>query len=327
MKPSFSIIIPCRNKKNTISSTLNSLKKLDYPSKKFEIIVVDSSEDGTEKILKKFKGKKIRIFTNSVRDRRNSNISRNIGAKHARFENLIFLDADCVAEKNFLKEYSNFCNYDLVGGNLEIGGKNFFSNYFNNSFRSVKKNFEKRNEITLKNFHKGKLPVGGNFFIKKKILQNVGLFDENTPSFDEIELFFRVVRKGYKILTIPTANVKTMYASKFSDIIKTYFRMGKGLGYFISKHSHSAYAKSRIFSFIILDFIAMSCLFLLSYNISLFLYAFVAFLFASFFWYRGFVYKKNSFQIFSFIFLDIFLLAIVYQFSALLFILKKILYE
>lgn len=90
-----SIVIPTYNEKKYLPKLLRSIKKQDI--KDYEIIVADNnSKDKTREIAKKF-GCKI------VKGGKRPGIGRNNGAKKAKGELLLFLDADCYLEKGFIK--------------------------------------------------------------------------------------------------------------------------------------------------------------------------------------------------------------------------------
>jgi glycosyltransferase involved in cell wall biosynthesis len=93
-----SVIIPAKNEEKYIAKALESLKEQDL--KDFEVIVVDSSTDSTPKIAKKFGAKVIFERKKGVA------IARNKGAKYAKGEVLVFLDADTIAPKHLLSTYS-----------------------------------------------------------------------------------------------------------------------------------------------------------------------------------------------------------------------------
>lgn len=90
-----SIIIPAHNEEKYIESTLKSIK--NQPFKDYEIIVVcNGCIDFTYKIAKK--------YTNKVFNIKEANVSkaRNYGASKAKYNKLIFLDADIQLTKNTL---------------------------------------------------------------------------------------------------------------------------------------------------------------------------------------------------------------------------------
>ena len=104
----FSVIVPTYLEEKYIKKTLEAVKNQSY--KNFEIIVVDSdSKDRTRAIAKKFADKVINI------KRRGVGFARNVGAKAAKGDLLLFLDADTILEKDFLKKVSKaFDNKKVV---------------------------------------------------------------------------------------------------------------------------------------------------------------------------------------------------------------------
>ena len=95
--PKFSIVIPVYNVENYIGKCLESIKKQTF--KDYEIIVVDDgSDDNSMKIVKKYDTKIINSSHVGVSE------ARNIGAKQAKGEYLIFLDSDDYWDKDLLKE-------------------------------------------------------------------------------------------------------------------------------------------------------------------------------------------------------------------------------
>lgn len=97
-----SIIIPTYNEENVIEECLKSLSKQSL--KDFEVILVDDgSSDSTLS--------KVKILTSSLNyhlkviqgKHEGAGASRNLGAKYAKGQILVFVDADMTFDKNFLK--------------------------------------------------------------------------------------------------------------------------------------------------------------------------------------------------------------------------------
>jgi len=109
-----SIIIPTLNEENYIGNLLECLKNQTF--KDFEVVVVDSSDDNTRKVVRGFK-KNLNI---KLIFHKKGNISeqRNFGVKNAKYGNLLFLDADVIFNKNFLKDSLN----ELKKRKLEVAG-------------------------------------------------------------------------------------------------------------------------------------------------------------------------------------------------------------
>src|SRR5437867_2701970 len=97
MKPLVSVIIPSLNEENYIEKSLKSVKAQDYKND-IEIIVADSnSKDNTAKIARKY----AKVI---VTKRKGISVGRNVGAKKARGEILLFLDADTILMPNVVSE-------------------------------------------------------------------------------------------------------------------------------------------------------------------------------------------------------------------------------
>jgi len=107
-----SVIVPVHNEERFISACLTSLKQ---QSLSVEIIVVDDgSKDRSVKRIKKIRG--IHLFSQS---HLGAALARNRGAKHARGDILVFVDADMTFDSKFLQE--------LIEPILEAKAKGTFS--------------------------------------------------------------------------------------------------------------------------------------------------------------------------------------------------------
>ena len=90
-----SVIIPTYNEQRDISACLSSLLAQDYPN--FEIIVVDDgSLDSTLSHIQKFPVKIVK------QSHLGAGAARNLGAKHAHGQILVFVDADMTFVPSFL---------------------------------------------------------------------------------------------------------------------------------------------------------------------------------------------------------------------------------
>lgn len=99
--PRVSVIIPVRNRPREIAGCLDSLRALDYPEEKLEIIVVDdASGDTTRERIRAFE--KVRLIR--VREHRQASFCRNLAAREATGEILAFIDSDCQAHPDWLRE-------------------------------------------------------------------------------------------------------------------------------------------------------------------------------------------------------------------------------
>jgi glycosyltransferase involved in cell wall biosynthesis len=122
--PLISVIIPVYNGEEFISRCIEALLNMDYPSDKFEIIIIvdNNSTDGTTEVVRRYP---VRYIFESIKG---PSAARNTGAKAVRENILAFTDVDVIVEKNWLFEIEkNFAIRKTVF--LESGG-------FDNNFMS-----------------------------------------------------------------------------------------------------------------------------------------------------------------------------------------------
>lgn len=97
-----SIIIPVYNEEGVIGDCLRSLEKQNI--RDFEVVVVDDgSNDRTFEILSEIRisNFKFRVLR---QEHKGAGAARNLGAKRARGEILVFVDADMTFNKNFIRK-------------------------------------------------------------------------------------------------------------------------------------------------------------------------------------------------------------------------------
>ncbi len=101
-EPTVAVIVPCWNEESTITSTLQSLLTLDYPTNKLEIIVVnDGSTDNTLAVANTFANtENLRVFT-KVNGGKHS--AMNFALEKTSAEIVGCLDADSFVEPDALK--------------------------------------------------------------------------------------------------------------------------------------------------------------------------------------------------------------------------------
>jgi glycosyltransferase involved in cell wall biosynthesis len=165
-----SIIVPVLNGGKTIRKCLEALVRQIYPAEKYEIIVVDNgSYDNTVNIVEKFP---VRLLFE--KRAHNSYMARNLGVKYAEGEIIVFIDADCIAERDWLAnlvEPFHDENIGVVAGEvLSPEPKNLIQGFytFSGFLEQEKKVKNKISAIAT-----------ANVAIRKAIFSVVGQFDES----------------------------------------------------------------------------------------------------------------------------------------------------
>jgi len=110
-QPIISVVVPVYNQENYINDCLLSILKSNYPSDKFEIIVVDNaSTDDTASVVQKLPVKYLYETKKGV------SYARNKGIQNSSGEIIAFTDSDCIVTKNWLREIVKYFQTNGVGG-------------------------------------------------------------------------------------------------------------------------------------------------------------------------------------------------------------------
>ena len=173
---------------------LKAVFKSQY--KKFEVIAVsDGSSNDSVEIAKKYPCKIIKIQKNS-----GAAFSRNVGAKKAKGQILVFLDSDVEIKSDALKiingHFNKKKNYGMIQGiyshvpNYKSYTNEYLQSYYSYYiFTEIKKNKFIKTLVT------------NIFAIKESIFNNIGGFDANFSgaNCEDQEFGFRLQENGHKI--------------------------------------------------------------------------------------------------------------------------------
>ncbi len=202
-----SIVIPTNGRVSLVERLLKSLmpERESYPYGDTEVIIVNSGSEEDSKTIEELCNRYNAKFVpgeNSVRKK------RNLGIKTAQYEVILFLDSDVAAQKDLLKFHAEgFLNKTEVN----LGGV-----FGLTEFVGEKKWWWKVVEQTtyLDSFSFAKMfpynawTIGNNVSFYKRILEEVGLFEENFPfplGGDDLDLTYRITKSGYLIKSCPQA--------------------------------------------------------------------------------------------------------------------------
>ncbi len=109
--PSATIIVPCWNEEKTVSKTIHSLLRLNYPKNKLKIFIVDDgSTDNTWNVIQKFANNP--QVTLVKKENGGKHTAVNLAIKQTDSELIGCLDADSYVEMNALLEIANAFNTD-----------------------------------------------------------------------------------------------------------------------------------------------------------------------------------------------------------------------
>jgi hypothetical protein len=249
-----SIIIVNWNVKELLRECLNSIfSHLTKPS--YEVIVIDnaSEDDSVEMIRTQFQ--QVKIIVNHV----NYGFAKacNQGIKIAQGEYFFILNPDTIITSNTLKSIIDFMDFNSTVG---VGGCYIYypngkpqPSFYKfpslaNSFGRMFSLFRFLPRTVLTNYFFDDYPInripetvdrvlGGAMVLRKKALDEVGLFDEAYFMYaEEVDLCYRIEKKGWAVAPIPNTKVYHFHEqSSLQDVKTTTFHKLKSDFIFFNK--------------------------------------------------------------------------------------------
>lgn len=215
---SVSIIIPTYKDWPRLKLCLEALTKQSYPKKQLEVLVVSNCPEDT--CPYELPGKNIRVIEEP---KPGSYAARNTGVRAAKGEVISFTDSDCVPDKDWVSqgvECLKSMNADMAGGHVDFVFKN------PNSAAELHDTIgNMNNHVRVKKYG---CAATANLFVRKKVFDAVGLFDDSMKSGGDTEFTLRAGSQGFSIIYCAEARVKHPTRSLKASIKKAY-RVGKGL--------------------------------------------------------------------------------------------------
>lgn len=176
-----SILIPVKNVEKYIKTCIESVLNQTYD--KFELIILDDSEDNTINIIKEYSDSRIKLI------RFDGNISQklNYGIKIAQYDYICRMDGDDIMAPNRLEKQVRFLNSNP---NVDILGSNFFAIDKNDVIMYQKRLPELHDEIEFM------MPIMISLLhpaimMKKSRILKFGLYNESLNFAEDLDLFLR----------------------------------------------------------------------------------------------------------------------------------------
>lgn len=234
-----SVIIPAYNEAATISSCLTALMAQTGCSP-FEMIVVDSSCDGTAELVRqRFPCVQLYHFDQKLYP----GDARNYGASLAKGKILAFLDADCWVEPNWVSQIvaahaEN--SHPVVGGAIANGNPNSYVGwgYYLSSFSQWMPQAH--------SFERTDIPTGC-LSCKRWAFEQYGPFLEGSLCEDT---YFNWVLEaaGYQALFVPTIRVFHTNIETLGHLIDRKLRHGNTFAHLRIAQAHFSYSKQWMYA-------------------------------------------------------------------------------
>ncbi|MCL4338141.1 glycosyltransferase [Patescibacteria group bacterium] len=193
-------------------SICRTLKQLTIISKteNAEIIVIDSSKGKLDFLRNKFSNVKWLSFSHKKRKEITIPEQRNLGLKTSIGSTIIFIDAGCSIKKSWLKELiqplQDKKEYIVYGATKIVGS------------------VWTQEKFLTKIYHRGYLSEAptNNLAVRREVFNKIGLFDESFEYGSDVDLCWRAIEKGYRILYLPKAIISYLDTSFLHDVRRSF---------------------------------------------------------------------------------------------------------
>lgn len=264
--PAISIMVPAHNEERVIASTIDRLSKLDYPSDRLEILVInDGSHDATQTIVEDYIKKDSRVsLINLAKGQTGHGKAHalNQGLEHCKYEIIAIYDADNRPESDSLRKLVPHLLTDekcaaVIGKfrtlNRNRNGLTRLINIETLAFQWI---------LQAGRFCLSRIAIlpGTNYIIKRSVLQQCGGWDEKAITEDS-ELSVRIYQKGFYIKFIPLSVTWEQEPETLKVWIRQRTRWVRGNNYVLRKFAMDAVRlKSR---FLVTEFFYLFALYYL----------------------------------------------------------------
>jgi GT2 family glycosyltransferase len=223
--PFFSVVIPTRKRSEQLSVCVRALARLDYPTDRYEVVVVD---DGSEHEPRVEPTGEMQFRV--IRQRhRGPAAARNLGAAHAGGKYLAFLDDDCEADRGWLGAFAAPLEAEpgVVLGGRTINGlpRNVCSTASQLLVSYLQAYYQKNGDTSQPGFF-----ASNNLALSAELFRDLGGFSTTFPraAGEDRELCARILDRGLRLAYVPEAVVQHAHALDLRSFWRQHFNYGRG---------------------------------------------------------------------------------------------------
>ncbi len=229
--PKISVAVAVLNEEGHIQECIRSILGQSYEGD-IEIIISDGgSTDGTIEIVKMMAAENENIIL--LHNEKGSQAAgRNIAFKHSDSDFVVYIDGHSYADENWLKELhaafsklrSGKSKIAGVGSVYYPAGRHGFSNAVHAAFKSPMAGAGKSHFLNAWELSRTENAYA--CLYDKNILEEVGLYNENFKTAEDMELNQRLTARGYEIYVNPEAITYYYRETSLWQIMPRQFRYG-----------------------------------------------------------------------------------------------------
>ncbi len=217
-----SVIIPCFNGAETIAVQLEALARQDW-SEPWEVVVSDNgSTDNSMEIVEQYRNRLAGLRIVDASDKRGQAHAKNVGARNALGESLVFCDADDEVAPGWVSAMgSALSKYDFVACRMDTEKLNpsWVLKSRGNSQASGVPRYDYPPYLP----HAGGSTIG----VKRSIHESVGGFDESMLLLEDTDYCWRIQLENIELRFVPDALIHVRFKTSLKDIYRQASRWGE----------------------------------------------------------------------------------------------------
>lgn len=222
--PPVSVVVPVYNDPGGLRKLIPALEDqtIDEP---YEVLLVDNnSSDETDDVLRELTASKETFRVLSYDRRQSSYAARNEGIRRARGRFLVFTDADCVPESDWLEQGIGRLrseNAGLVAGAVRV--------LYTGEEPTLAESIDGYLHMNQQEYVEAGWGVTGNLFVRHDCLKEHGAFDETLVSGGDSEFGRRLTNHGVRIVYEDSAVVHHPARRSLGALLRKEWRIGRGI--------------------------------------------------------------------------------------------------
>lgn len=206
----FSVIIPVYEQWDLVGRLLDCLERQTFPKQDFEVVLVDN---GSKEIIPPCGADLISRFY--ICSEPGSYSARSLGVMHSQGQWLVFTDADCLPESDWLEKINDFiCRYNdeklLLAGEVEV-----ISSCSNPSAYEV---YDIVKGICQSKYVESGYAATANLAIEKNFFLAIGGFNKSLFSGGDVDLCGKAVDCGARLVFLEGARVYHPARSTWGEV-------------------------------------------------------------------------------------------------------------
>jgi succinoglycan biosynthesis protein ExoA len=258
--PTIAVVVPVRNEERYIDRTLEFLLGQDYPTDRYEVLVVDGcSNDRTRDIAREYAARDPR-----VRPLDNpkcwSSAARNVAIQNSRAEIVLVVDGHCeLSDRLHLQKLADaFVRsgadcigrpqpLDVIGATrvqraIAAARSSRLGHHPDSYIYSATESFVPAHSVAIA--------------YRRSVFERIGYFDERFDACEDVEFNHRLDQAGLRCFFTPAVTVRYHPRATLSGLFRQLVRYGRGRVRLLRKHPNTLSARTLLPAFFVAGCVA-----------------------------------------------------------------------